>query len=66
MATPRHQLIEKLGRLPPERLSEVEDFDDFLSLRASDREIARAAAAASEPAFAKVWANSDDDVYDDL
>jgi hypothetical protein len=32
--------------------------------RDTDRQLAHAAAAASEPAFAKVWDNPEDDVYD--
>jgi Protein of unknown function (DUF2281) len=66
MATPHDQLIEKISRLPPDRVAEVEDFVDFLSQRDTDRQVARAAAGASEAAFAKVWDNPEDDVYDRL
>jgi hypothetical protein len=59
-------LIEKIAALPVERRDEVEDFVDFIALRAMDRELTRAAAAMSAPAFARVWANSDDDAYDAL
>jgi hypothetical protein len=38
---------------------------DFLALRNADRELVHAAAAASVPAFAKVWDNPEDDVYDE-
>jgi hypothetical protein len=41
----------------------VEDFVDFLFQRDTNRRLVRAAAAASEPAFAKVWDNPEDDVY---
>jgi len=51
--------------LPPARVAEVEDFVDFLVLRNADRELVHAAAAASVPAFAKVWDNPEDDVYDE-
>jgi len=44
----------------------IEDFVDFLSQRDTDRQLTRAAAAASGPAFAKVWDNPEDDVYDSL
>jgi hypothetical protein len=65
MAAPApQQLFEKIARLPPARVAEVEDFVDFLALRNTDRELAHAAAAASVPAFAKVWDNHEDDVYD--
>jgi hypothetical protein len=63
-ATPA--LIEKLNTLPIDRLHEVEDFVDFLRSRDQDRALFRAASAASEPAFAAVWNNPEDDVYDAL
>jgi hypothetical protein len=59
-------LIEKLNTLPVDRLNEVEDFVDFLRSRDQDRALFRAASAASEPAFAAVWNNPEDDVYDAL
>jgi len=62
-----HQaLIEKLNTLPADRLHEVEDFVDFLRSRDQDRALFRAASAASEPAFAAVWNNPEDDAYDAL
>jgi hypothetical protein len=69
MATNRNhirELIDKLEALPPERIAEVEDFIDFLKSRDSDRQLTRAAAKTAEPAFAKVWDNPDDAVYDQL
>ena len=59
-------LIEKLNTLPLDRLAEVEDFVDFIRQRDQDRALFRAASAASEPAFAAVWNNLEDDVYDAL
>jgi hypothetical protein len=59
-------LIEKLNTLPVDRLHEVEDFVDFLRSKDQDRALFRAASAASEPAFAAVWNNPEDDVYDAL
>ena len=59
-------LIEKLNTLPVDHLHEVEDFVDFLRSRDQDRALFRAASAASEPAFAAVWNNPEDDVYDAL
>jgi hypothetical protein len=56
--------MEKISRLPANRVAEVEDFVDFIAKRDIDRQLARAATSASEPAFAKVWANPEDDVYD--
>jgi hypothetical protein len=60
------KLIEKLESLPHERQAEVEDFVDFLKSREDEQRLTRAAAAASEPAFAKVWDNEDDAEYDRL
>jgi len=31
-----------------------------------ERELTRAAAAASEPVFTKIWSNPEDDIYDAL
>ncbi len=59
-------LIAKLNALPTDRLHEVEDFVDFLRSRDQDRALFRAASAASEPAFAAIWNNPEDDVYDAL
>jgi hypothetical protein len=59
-------LIDKIQALPPERISEVEDFVDFIAARERERGLTRAAAAASLPAFAAIWDNPDDDAYDAL
>ena len=56
----------KIQALSAERIAEVEDFIDFIRLREQQRLLARAAAAASEPAFAAVWSNPDDEAYDAL
>jgi hypothetical protein len=66
MAADTKTLIRKIQALPPERITEVEDFVDFLGLREQERTLARAAAAASAPAFAAIWSNPEDDVYDAL
>jgi hypothetical protein len=59
-------LIDKIKTLPAERISEVEDFVDFIRLRDRQRSLAGEAAAASEPAFAAIWSNPEDDAYDAL
>lgn len=64
-------LIEKIGMLSRARQSEVEDFVDFIAMRdaasaSAERELSRMAIAASEPAFAAVWNNPEDDIYDAL
>jgi hypothetical protein len=66
MATSHEQLLEKISRLTPERVAEVEDFVDFIAQRDTDRELVRASARASEAAFNKAWSNPEDDVYDQL
>jgi hypothetical protein len=59
-------LIEKIESLPPERVSEVEDFVDFLRLREEDRRLVRSSAKLSEAAFQRVWDNPEDAAYDKL
>jgi hypothetical protein len=59
-------LSEKIQTLSAEQISEVEDFVEFLRVRSQERVLTRAAAAASAPAFAAVWNNPEDDVYDAL
>jgi hypothetical protein len=59
-------LSEKIQTLSAEQISEVEDFVEFLRVRRQERELTRAAAAASAPAFAAVWNNPEDDAYDAL
>jgi len=65
MSNPQ-SLIDKIKALPPDHLSEVEDFVDFIVARAQNRALTRAAAAVSAPAFDKVWNNPEDDAYDAL
>ena len=59
-------LIQKIRRLPPERVSEVEEFVDFLAVREQCRHFTQAAERLSEEAFRAVWDNSDDAEYDGL
>jgi hypothetical protein len=59
-------LLKKIEALPEERIAEIEDFVDFIRLREQERALTRAAAVASVPAFAAVWNNPEDDVYDAL
>lgn len=61
-----HQIAHKLERLSPERLVEVEDFIDFLLVRDQDQRLRQDYAQASEAAFAKVWDNDEDAIYDHL
>jgi hypothetical protein len=59
-------LIEKIRQLGPEQRLEVEDFVDFLRERRDERALVRDAAQSSTEAFAKVWDNADDAIYDRL
>ena len=67
MNHPNEQVIlEKLKRLPPERVAEVEDFVDFLCTRSDGRAMTRDAARAALPLFSQVWDNAEDAAYDAL
>ena len=59
-------LIEKIRTLSPEKITEVEDFVDFLRHRTQDPSLIKAAAKLSENVFSKVWNNPLDDDYDRL
>jgi hypothetical protein len=58
--------MEKITALPAERIAEIEDFVDFIRLRDEELKLRHAVSAASAPAFAAVWDNPEDDVYDAL
>lgn len=67
MNKPREaHLLAKLKDLPPRRLAEVEDFVDFLRTREDGRALIRAARNVAAPAFARIWDNDEDAVYDGL
>ena len=55
-ATHEPSLVDKIHRLPPEKVDEGADGDDRLSSGAASR--------LSEKAFRKVWDNPDDAAYD--
>jgi len=64
-------LMDKLQRLPVQRLVEVEDFVDFLQAREQkvnqeDRRLVQTAAQTAEASFATVWENDEDAAYDRL
>jgi len=59
-------LLQQIQALPPERVAEIEDFVAFITEREAARSLARAATAASAPAFAAIWDNPDDDAYNEL
>ena len=60
------ELIEKIRLLSPAKVSEVEDFVDFLCQRDADHRLSQAATKLSKSAFVRVWDNPDDADYDQL
>jgi hypothetical protein len=66
MSANPQSLFEKIQTLPLDRLAKVEDFVDFIRLREQERALVGAAASVSASAFATVWSNRKDDVYDAL
>jgi hypothetical protein len=61
-----NNIVEKIRSLSSEQLAEVEEFVEFIRLRGQERNLTSAASAVSESAFAVVWNNSEDEVYDAL
>ncbi|MBA5866648.1 MAG: toxin-antitoxin system, antitoxin component, Xre family protein [Nitrospira sp. CR1.3] len=60
-------LLEKLRKLPPERLAQVEDFVDFLAhSQADERGLTHAAGQLATAAFTRGWDNPADADYDRL
>lgn len=59
-------LIEKIERLPPDRVAEVVDFVEFLQMKVQLQLLTRRSAEVSAPAFAAVWDNAVDEAYDAL
>ena len=51
-------LIEKIRMLSPEKISEVEDFVDFLSQKNREHQLIQASNKLSEDAFKKAWDTS--------
>ena len=54
------KLIEKIRSLPPERLTLLEDFIDFLLTRSEESNLTYSDRQVSEAAFAKIWDNAED------
>ena len=62
----KQELFEKIRTLPEDKVSEVEDFVDFIRQREEDRRLSQAVAQLSEEALRRVWDNPDDAEYDRL
>ncbi|MEG4273627.1 MULTISPECIES: toxin-antitoxin system, antitoxin component, Xre family protein [unclassified Microcoleus] len=63
---PETKLMEKIRSLPPDKITVLEDFIDFLLTRSEDRLLIYTATQLSEAAFAKIWDNPEDAEYDEL
>jgi hypothetical protein len=59
-------LMEKIQALPDARIAEIEDFVEFIAARERERSLTRSATRTSETAFAAIWDNPEDTVYDAL
>jgi len=64
--SPETKLIEKIRSLPPDKITVLEDFLDFLLTRSEDSLLTYSATKLSEAAFAKIWDNQEDAEYDEL
>jgi hypothetical protein len=64
MAKPADDLLDKIRALPPDKITEVEDFVDFLRMKSDELLTKRAITKRSETAFEKIWDNDDDAEYD--
>ncbi|MEZ2247735.1 toxin-antitoxin system, antitoxin component, Xre family protein [Microcoleus sp.] len=63
---PEIKLMEKIRSLPPDKITVLEDFLDFLLTRSEARLLVYTATKLSEAAFAKIWDNPEDAEYDEL
>ena len=66
--TVEKRLLDKIRKLTSDKITEVEDFIDFLYQRQtdSDQHLVMAATKLSEASFSKVWDNPEDTEYDNL
>lgn len=58
------RLMAELRRLPPEQQARVADFILLLRQQDQDAALRQRFAQASEAAFAKIWDNDEDAIYD--
>jgi hypothetical protein len=66
--TTEQRLLAKIRSLPSVKITEVEDFIDFLhhQEKNADGSLTNIAMKLSEPSFAKIWDNPEDAEYDNL
>ena len=64
--SPETKPMEKIRSLPPDKITVLEDFIDFLLTRSEARLLVYTSTKLSEAAFAKIWDNPEDAEYDEL
>ena len=62
---PEAELMEKIRSLPPDKITVLQDFIDFLLTRSEASVLVDTATKLSEAAFAKIWDNPEDAEYDE-
>ena len=62
---PEAELMEKIRSLPPDKITVLKDFIDFLLTRSQAGVLVDTATTLSEAAFAKIWDNPEDAEYDE-
>ena len=65
-ASPNSRLVAKIDSLQPEQVAQVEAFLNKMTADDPDRALRIGALVGSEAAFAAVWDNDDDAIYDEL
>ena len=63
---PEAELMEKIRSLPPDKITVLKDFIDFLLTRNEASVLVDTATKLSEAAFPKIWDNPEDPEYDEL
>jgi hypothetical protein len=66
MDTIADRLSKTIRTLTPEQIAEVQRFIATLQPCREDAVSSRSSASLSDPAFAAIWSNPEDDVYDAL
>ena len=70
--TVEQRLLEKIRKIPSDKIRELENFIDFLAFsdsesdHKSDSTLVMAASQISNVSFAKIWDNPEDAEYDNL
>jgi len=66
-AKSEQRLLEKIRKLPFDKIVELENFIDFLYQRSnSSQALVSTSTKLSEASFAKIWDNPEDAAYDNL